>query len=278
MTSFFNTTPTIKYAVPPDAKAVLVIIHGMAEHSTRYDSVVEFLNARQIAVCSFDQRGHGIVPQSERERGDIAVFQDFVTDAAGVIDAVRVKYPQLPLFVWGHSMGAIIATLTTAHVARLGPTKIRGVITSSPPVAAFDVVPNFIKRLLGWLAVILPRFRVARPFKPERLSRNLQVGIEYSKDPLVPKAITLRLLVQLSDASARSVQEARKIKLPWLALHGTADEIAPPFGTQRLIDALASTDKFLRLWTEARHEVHNEIEPTRTEFLECIVEWVKERS
>ena len=278
MTSFFNSARTINYSVPADAQAIVVLIHGMAEHSARYNGVIEFLTARRIGVCTFDQLGHGSAPQSENERGDVVKFDDFIADAAAVIDTVRAKHPQIPLFVWGHSMGAIIATLTVAQVARTGVTKIRGVITSSPPVAAFDVVPGFVVSLLKGLSFVLPRFRVARPFRPERLSRDLQVGIAYGKDPLVPKAITLRFLVQLAEASAHCVQVARKLKMPWLALHGTDDHIAPPIGSQRLIDALESDDKFLRLWPDARHEVHNEIEPTRTEFLECIVEWVKERA
>jgi alpha-beta hydrolase superfamily lysophospholipase len=277
MTSFFNTPPKIKYDVPADATAMLVLIHGMAEYSGRYQQVIEFLNAHGIACCNFDQRGHGIAPASERERGDIAVFHDFVVDAAAVIDGARARYPKLPVFVWGHSMGAIVATLAAGHVALQGPARIRGVITSSPPVAAFDFVPGIVLRLLKWLSIVLPRFRVARPFKPERLSRDLLVGQRYGADPLVPKAITLRFLVQLSEASVRCVQVARKLKMPWLALHGTDDQIAPPIGSQRLIDALASSDKYLRVWPGARHEVHNEIEPTRTEFLECIVAWVKER-
>jgi alpha-beta hydrolase superfamily lysophospholipase len=278
MTSFFNTLPKIKYDVPSDARAMLVLIHGMAEHSGRYAEIVQLLNANAIACCSFDLRGHGLAPASEQERGDVVAFQDFVADSAAVIDDVRGRYPQLPLFVWGHSMGAIIATLTVAQVALAGIGKVRGAITSSPPIAAFDRVPLFALRVLQGLCYVIPRFRIALPFKPEQLSRDLQVGLRYGEDRLVPKAVTLRLLVQLTEASARCVQVARKIKLPWLALHGADDQIAPPIGSQRLIDALSSTDKYLRLWQGARHEVHNEIEPTRTEFLETMVAWIKEKS
>jgi acylglycerol lipase len=277
MTSFFNPA-TIQYAVPPDPKAVLVIIHGMAEHSARYASLIDFLHAHAIVVCRFDLRGHGASPPSEQERGDVVAFQDFVVDAAVVIDGARARYPALPVFVWGHSMGAIVATLSAAHMALQGPMKIRGVITSSAPVAAFDAVPKFVLRLLTGLSVVAPRLRVKRPFKPARLSRDLQVGEAYGNDPLVPKAITLRLLVQLAAASLRCVQTARKLKLPWFAMHGTDDEIAPAIGSQRLIDALGSADKQLRVWPGARHEVHNEIEPTRTDFLECMVAWIKERT
>jgi acylglycerol lipase len=277
MTSFFNPA-TIQYSVPPDPKAVLVILHGMAEHSARYASLIESLHAHDIVVCRFDLRGHGASPPSEQERGDVAAFQDFVVDAAAVIDGARARYPALPVFVWGHSMGAIVATLSAAHMALQGPMKIRGVITSSAPVAAFDAVPKFILRLLAGLSMVAPRLRVKRPFKPERLSRDLQVGVVYGNDPLVPKAITLRLLVQLAEASLRCAATARRLKMPWLAMHGTDDEIAPAIGSQRLIDALGSADKQLRVWPGARHEVHNEIEPTRTEFLECMVAWIRERT
>lgn len=277
MSSEFNL-PTIQYDVPGGARAMLLIVHGMGEHSARYRPVIEFLTARGLGCATFDQRGHGRRPTSERHRGDVESFDDFVADTAGVIDAVRGKHPNLPLFVWGHSMGAIIATLTAARVAASSPGKIRGVITSGAPIASFDVAPAFVVRLLTWISYVIPRLRLARPFQPERLSRDLTVGMRYGEDPLVPKAITLRLLTELANASARCLQAARKLRMPWLALHGIDDVIAPAIGSQRLFDALGSADKQIRLWPGARHEVHNEIEPTRTEFLSCIVEWVGERA
>lgn len=277
MVSDFNLPP-IQYDVPDDARAMLLIVHGMGEHSARYRPVIDLLNANRLGCATFDQRGHGRRPTSERLRGDVESFDDFVADTAAVIEAVRSKYPGLPLFVWGHSMGAIITTLTAARVTANAPGKIRGVITSGAPVASFDVAPAFVVRLLTWISYVVPRLRLARPFEPERLSRDLTVGMRYGEDPLVPKAITLRLLTELANASALCLQAARKMRVPWLVLHGIDDVIAPAVGSQRLMDALGSADKQIRLWPGARHEVHNEIEPTRTEFLNCIVEWVRERA
>jgi alpha-beta hydrolase superfamily lysophospholipase len=278
MTSFFNSLPKIKYDVPEGAKAMLVLIHGMAEHSGRYTEIIRLLNAGAIACCSFDLRGHGMAPASEKDRGDVVAFQDLVADSAAVIYDARARYPQLPLFVWGHSMGAIVATLAVSQATLPGTRKVCGVITSGPPVAAFDTVPVFALRILQALSHVIPRFRVALPFKPEHLSRDLLVGVRYGEDRLVPKTITLRLLVQLAEATSQCVQVARKIKSPWLAAHGADDQIAPPIGSQRLIDALGSSDKYLRLWQGARHELHNEIEPTRSEFLETMVAWMRDRA
>ena len=277
MPNLFNASPVIQYDMPSSPIALLVILHGMAEHSARYTPVVEFLNAQGIGCCRFDLPGHGRSPASEGDRGDVQSFDDFITVAAAAIDGARARHPSLPLFVWGHSMGAIVAVLTANHLAKIGPAKIRGILTSSAPAAAFDPYPKFALRAMHWAARVLPTKRVARPFKPERLSRDLEVGKRYGADPLVPRAITLRFLSGLAAACEQSLKGARKVRLPWLALHGTDDEIAPAIGSQRLLDSLGSTDKVLRLWPGARHEVHNELEPMRTDFLTCMVDWIKER-
>ena len=274
ITKFAN----LAFHVPDDAKAILVVIHGLAEHSARYRPTIEFLGERGVGCVSWDQYGHGCAPVSEADRGDVPSFQRFVVDAAAVIEVTRGRYPKLPLFLWGHSMGAVIATLTTAYIAKISPAKIRGVVTSSAPVASFDGVPRWLVNWLKYVALIVPRLRVSRPFKPERLSRDAGVGHRYAEDPLVPRAVTLRLLVQLALACRQCLPAARRLRTPWLALHGDDDEVAPAIGSQRLIDALGSDDKLLRRFPGARHEVHNEIEPTRTQCLQCLADWVSERA
>ena len=275
MTSFANDTALTmldrSMNVPADARAMLLIVHGLAEHRGRYVKVVEFFNARGIACCTFDLRGHG---KSPGRRGDVGSFDDFVNDAAMLIDSLKFTYPQLPLFMWGHSMGAVIATLAAAERS----PKLRGVITSSPPFAAFDKIPWIAAWMMKWLSRIAPTRMVPLPVKPERLSRDASVGEAYIADPLVPKTVTVRLLVGLSDASARALRATRRVRVPWLALHGGEDRVAPPIGSQRLIDALQSADKQIMLWPAARHEVHNELEPERTEFLEKIAGWIEERT
>jgi acylglycerol lipase len=267
-----------EWLMPAEPRAILVIVHGMAEYSGRYRSFMEYFVAHGIACFRFDQRGHGRAVSLEAERGDIPRFGDFVTDAAAIIESVRSQHPKLPVFVWGHSMGAIVATLAAATLASQGPGRLRGVITSSAPIASFDAYPKFFLQLVKLAAQIAPRLRLKRPFNPERLSRDLEVGKRYAADVLVPRELTLRFLVGLSEACTECLRVARRLHMPWLAMHGTDDVMAPAIGSQRLIDALASTDKQLRLWGGGRHEVHNEIEPMKTEFLACIVEWIKART
>jgi acylglycerol lipase len=278
MTTFIKTAPIRSFDIPENASALLVIIHGMAEHSVRYRQTVQFFNARGIGCCTFDQRGHGKTVAAEIERGDIGGFAEFVNDAVAIVESVRGQSPRLPVFIWGHSMGALVAILAAARLVASGPGKIRGVITSSTPIASFDSYPSFILRLFTLLARIAPRLRLRRPFMPERLSRDLEVGRVYAADPLVPRAVTARFLAGLYGASVEALSVAQQLRLPWLALHGSDDVLAPPIGSQRLIDALGGTDKRLRLWPGARHELQNEIEPARTEFLETIADWIEARA
>jgi len=277
MTSFFNTPldGAVEFPADKDAVAMLVIVHGLAEHRGRYRKVIEFFNAQCIAVCSFDHRGHGLTAsQLMTKRGDVESFQLLIDDTVSIIDGVKFKYPQLPLFVWGHSMGSIVATLAVA--AR--PTRVRGAITSGSPFAAFDSYSKLQVFMLTWLARLLPSREVSLPINPSRLSRDAAVGQAYVDDKLVPKAVTLRLLVGLQQATVHALQAASKLRTSWLLLHGGSDRVAPPIGSQRLYDVLRGLDKQITLWPAARHEVHNEIDPERAEFLERIAAWIRERT
>jgi acylglycerol lipase len=277
MTGFFTTSldGVIDLPAGNDAIAMLVIVHGLAEHRGRYRHAIVFFNSQRIAVCSFDLRGHGqTATNSMGKRGDVESFNDLIADVDTIINGVKSQYPQLPLFVWGHSMGSVVAMLAVAK----RPANVRGSITSSPPFAAFDSYSPLKKKALTWLTYILPSREVPLPVNPDRLSRDAEVGRAYSADPLIPKAVTLRLLVGISKGVERCLAIAPKLRTPWLIAHGGSDRVAPPIGSQRLMDALGSVDKQIRLWPAARHEVHNELEPERNEFLMQMADWMRARS
>jgi acylglycerol lipase len=257
--------------VPENAKAMLLIIHGLAEHRGRYSKQVEFFTAHQIACCTIDLPGHGAACAT---RGDMVSFTDCVNDLALLVDSLKFKHATLPLFIWGHSMGSLIATLVAAERS----PKIRGVITSSVPVAAMDAVPKWRAALFKFAERIVPTQRVRLPISYAAISRDPVVVEAYKNDPLIPKSVTLRLLLGMFEASSRAIRKAKRLRMPWLALHGGADRIAPPIGSQRLIDALASTDTRLLVWHSAFHEVHNDIEPDRTVMLDAMVEWMLEKA
>lgn len=258
------------FTVPENAKAMLLIIHGLAEHRGRYSQHVEYFVEHQIACCAIDLPGHGAACAN---RGDIASFTACVNDLALLVDSLKFKHPTLPLFIWGHSMGSLIATLVAAERS----PKIRGMITSSVPVAAMDAVPKWRVSLFRFANRIVPTQRIRLPINYSAISRDAAVVEAYKNDPLVPKSVTLRLLLGMFEASGLALRKAKRLRMPWLAVHGGADRVAPPIGSQRLIDALASTDTRLLIWHQAYHEVHNDIEPDRSAMLGAMVEWMLEK-
>ena len=125
---------------------------------------------------------------------------------------------------------------------------------------------------------VLPEIRVSSRLDPVLLSHDGSVQTAYRNDPLVTTTVTLKLVFELSQAIKRLKKRIHEIRTPFLAVHGSEDEIAPPEGSKLLVDALGSKDKRLVIIEASRHEVQNEKAEQREQFLEWISEWIKERA
>jgi acylglycerol lipase len=252
--------------VPREPRAVLVIVHGLAEHAERHRRCANALAGLRIASHVYDQRGHG---RAAEEPTHVDRFNDFVTDLHAVLARVQAKYPGLPLFAWGHSMGALVVTLAAAN----SPTKLRGCITTSHPLASFDGRGLQIA-LARPLSRFAPHRRLSLALDPAGLSHDLEVQRAYANDPLVPKTASVRLLVEMAKACAACKQSLPGLRDPWLALHGDADPIAPVAGSRLLIERLGSVDKKLIVLPGLRHEIQNETPPAPAELFRTLAEWV----
>jgi acylglycerol lipase len=267
----FSTDLSGDQSIPDNPRAALLIVHGMAEHRGRYADAIRRFTSRGIATFTFDLRGHG---QSPGDRADIDSFQQHVDDLLTIRANIARQHPQLPLFLWAHSLGSIVAIRSVEQ----DPRHLRGVITSGCPLAAFQRIPQPLRPALNALCTPFGGLHVNPGLPAEALSHDTAVQASYSSDPLVPDKVTVRLLTELERACRDALADAGKIVLPWLALHGEADEIAPPQGSRQLIDALASPDKTLHFFAGMRHEVHNEIEPAATAFYERVIHWIEARA
>jgi acylglycerol lipase len=257
--------------VPEGARAGLIIVHGIAEHGGRYHHAAEALAARGIACFVYDQRGHG---ESPGVRTHVADFADFAADLELVGAAVRRRFAALPLFVWGHSMGSIVVTL--AAIERLHWAS--GVITTG---CALDALPN-VDGAAGYAmrlaAAIAPRLRLSLRIDATALMQDEELQRQHMSDPLVPRTASLRLLYGFALACKNCRACASQINLPWLAVHGEADTVCPPTGSQALIGAIASSDKQLVTYPGLLHEVHNEEEGARTNLFDLMSGWILARS
>jgi alpha-beta hydrolase superfamily lysophospholipase len=257
--------------VPAEARAGLIIVHGIGEHGGRYRHVAAALAADGIASFVYDQRGHGLHPGVRTHVDD---FEYFAHDVQTVAAAVRGRFPSLPLFVWGHSMGSVIVTLAAVQ----GMAWTRGVITSG---CALDALPSLtgLRGMALQLAVtLLPRLRISLGVDATQLTRVEEAQRKHMSDPLVPRSASLRLLHGFASACHKCKDNLTRIDLPWLAIHGTADKICPVTGSQKLISGLAATDKQLVLYPGLLHEPHNEHDAARTAMFDLMSSWILSRA
>jgi len=271
LNQFYDTGLSGEQYIPYEALAALIIVHGLGEHRGRYRAVVEHLKTLGIARFTYDQRGHG---ESPGARAHISKFSEFTDDLSRVIDAVQLNHPVRPVFLWGHSLGAIIVL---RYVLRF-PGDIQGGITTGCPIARLPKVVDVFSKAGSRLFGLLPKIRMDSRLDPVQLSHDVRVQTAYDTDPLVSDTVTLKLVFEMSRAIKRIKKHAHEIRIPWLAIHGSEDVIAPPQGSRMLINALGSSDKQLEMFEGSRHEVQNETSEVREKFLKLISEWIRERS
>jgi alpha-beta hydrolase superfamily lysophospholipase len=221
--------------VPDAARAGLIFVHGIAEHGGRYRHVAAALAQSGISSFIYDQRGHGRSPGIRAHVGD---FRAFAHDLQSVAAATRARFPGLPLFVWGHSMGSVVVTLAVA---------------------------------------LVPRLRINLRVDATRLTRVEEAQRAHMNDPLVPRTASLRLLHGFAEACQTCKSNLSRLDLPWLAIHGEADQVCPVSGSRRLIAAIAAADKQLVLYPGLLHEPHNEYEAARTAMFTLMSTWILTR-
>jgi alpha-beta hydrolase superfamily lysophospholipase len=257
--------------MPAGARAGLIIVHGVAEHGARYRHAAAALASGGIASFVYDQRGHGEFPGPRTHLSD---FTDFARDLELIGANVQTRFPALPIFIWGHSMGSIVVTLAALD----GLNWARGVITTG---CALDAMPKLVGvggAALRLASALAPRGRISLGIDATVLTQDPQEQRRHMSDPLVPRTASLRLLYGFALACRTCRANAGKITLPWLAVHGDADKVCPVSGSRSLIDTLGSRDKRLVTYPGLLHEVHNEDANSRAALFELMSRWILERT
>jgi acylglycerol lipase len=254
----------------PDApaKAAVVLLHGFTEHGGRYAELAERLARLGYAVYAADFRGHG---RSEGERIFVISTARYFEDADKLLEHVREREPGRPVFLFGHSLGGMIA----AMLASLMPENFRGVVLSAPAVRVGKNVYPILRRLARIVGRWFPRLRVVR-LGSGMLSRDEAVVEDFKNDPLVYHGrIPTRTAAEILRTAEILPLEAKDIRVPLLILHGTADGLTDPAGSQELYDLAASPDKTLRLYPGLYHDLVHE--PEREEVMADVVGWIEGR-
>jgi alpha-beta hydrolase superfamily lysophospholipase len=243
-----------------EARAGVLIVHGLGEHSGRYEHVGDHLAVRGLEVRAFDLRGHG---RSGGRRAFVDRFEDLVEDARRQL--AHLTAAGRPTVVLGHSLGGVVALRLSQ--AGLGPDLL---VLSAPSIeAAIAPWKKIIARLLGRVA---PRLSLPNGFTGEQLSRDPTVGEDYFADPLVETRTTTRLGAEALRAMAAARRNLHRLAVPTLVIHSGADSIVPPAVSAHLADH-PLVDRVV--FPNFRHESFNEDGGTRA--LDTVASWIGDR-
>jgi len=251
-----------------DPKAVLLVVHGLAEHSGRYMNVVNHVVPLDYAVYALDHIGHG---KSEGQRVFVARFEDFITSLKIYFDQVRQWQPRKPIFLLGHSMGGLIG----ARYLLDYQAELAGAVLSGPAVKLSAEIPPALVAVSQLISTVAPKMGVAG-LSADGISRDPAVVQAYVNDPLVfTGKTTARLGAEMLKAARQVLAGAATIRLPVLIVQGGADKLVDPAGARMLFDAIASADKTLKIYDGYYHEVFND--PGREVVLADVAAWLEAR-
>lgn len=248
-------------------KAVIGIVHGMGEHSGRYSHVAEMLNAEGYAVFGFDQRGHGL---TVGKRGHTHSYEALLEGIDLMLAEAQRKYPGIPLFLYGHSMGG---NVTLNYLLRRQP-KLAGAIVTGPWLKLAFKPPSLqatIGRMIEW---VYPKYTNNRPLAVEKLTSDPAMIKQYIEDKLGHGQITAKYYFGVHRAGLWALAHANQLSVPLLLMHGGEDRVTSIIASKQFAQEAGTRCTWVE-WPNYKHELHNEI--AREEVFIVIRKWLNER-
>jgi alpha-beta hydrolase superfamily lysophospholipase len=257
----------------PDAKpkAVVALIHGHGEHIGRYEHVAQAMTDAGYVFAGFDLRGHG---RSGGIRGHFPSWDAVMQDIRDFFIFLTQRYPELPQFLYGHSLGGLIV-LTYALQNKAG---LKGVIASGAGLRS-QVHDQKLKVILAkLLGTIAPTVSIASGLDNSILSHDPAVVEAFDKDPLRHDRISLAFGKEGLLATDYAWAHAEEFSVPLLIMHGAADRNTYPHGSADFskLAAKHNPDVTLKLWDGLYHEVHNE--PEKAQVIQFMIDWLDRHS
>lgn len=258
---------------PPAAQGVIVVVHGLAEHSGRYRETAEYLANHGWAVIAADLRGHGQSADG-RHCGRVHVdeFSDYFHDVDAMVQLAGKKHGGLPLVLLGHSMGGLIVL---SYVLEK-PAGLAGAIISSPALGTHPAFqpPLLLKLVVKVLSHLAPRLLFNSDLDTAAISRDPEVVQAYIADPLVSRKVSARWYASMMQAMGHVFDRATSLCVPLLLMQSGADRLVDPAAPARW--AAAAPRQYLDLvtWEGFYHEMLNE--PGKDRVREKILSWLEQ--
>lgn len=258
-----------RYWRPENPSAVVCIVHGYAEHSSRYTKVVHRLLENNFAVYTYDHRGHG---KSEGLRAYIPRYTTLYDDLRLMREKIKSHFPDLPLFFLGQSMGGGLLTYAAIKDSDFAD----GMVLCSSAIKVKHKHP-IINLLFGWFSsTLIPKLEIPKfmfSLDPKDLSRIEKEVEDYEKDPFnYHGGMRNRTGWELLKAMSFIQRRLGRVLTPFLVMHGDQDRIADAEGSKRLYERAACEDKQIRIFEGAYHELFFDL--TESEALDLTTQWL----
>ncbi|NQX87353.1 MAG: alpha/beta hydrolase [Halioglobus sp.] len=252
------------WAPQVEPSALLLICHGLGEHSARYTALAHYFVARNYAVAALDQTGHG---NSAGTPGFVHAFDDYVADLGTFHNVLAQRHAGATQFLLGHSMGGLVA----GHYLLQCQDRLRGAILTGAALRTPDQPGRLLRLIIRLLARVTPGLGLHK-LDPRGVSRDAEVVKSYVEDPRVFHGkLTARLLREFFAAMAALEQRAGALTVPLLLLHGGEDRMVLPQGSEILYRRVSSDDKTLKIYPGLYHEILNE--PEKDDVLTEVLNW-----
>ncbi|MBC7879513.1 MAG: lysophospholipase [Anaerolineales bacterium] len=248
-------------------KAVVCLVHGLGEHSSRYTHVAEAFGKEGYALFTYDLRGHG---RSGGTRGHISSIEDFMKDIDLLLDQARNRYPGLPIILYGHSLGGI----QVLHYGLLRKPDVKGIVATSPGLHTALETQTLKVNMAKILGSVIPGVAVPSGLDSKNISHDEKVVTTYNNDPLNHDKVSLGFGKIMLGVTKWTLEHAGEFSLPLLLLHGKEDEIAYPSSSIEFAAALKNKSTLV-LWDDAYHELHNEAQ--QNEVFKTMTLWMDAR-
>ncbi|XP_071690732.1 uncharacterized protein [Rutidosis leptorrhynchoides] len=252
-----------------EIRGILIIIHGLNEHSGRYAAFARQLNSYNFAVYAMDWIGHG---GSDGLHGYVPSLDHVVADTGSFLEKIKSDHPGTPCFLYGHSTGGAVVLKAASY--RYIEELVEGIILTSP---ALRVKPShpIVGAVAPLFSLVAPKYQFKGANKRGiPVSRDPAALIAKYTDPLVYTGpMRIRTGHEILRISSHLMRNFKSVTVPFFVLHGSADKVTDPLASQDLYNEAASKYKHIKLYEGFLHDLL--FEPEREEIGQDIINWME---
>lgn len=246
-------------------KGLIYLVHGLGEHSGRYDHVAKALTKAGYHMAGFDLRGHGL---SEGQRGHTPGFDTFLDDISQFRKEIAKNLDtSLPAFIYGHSLGGLLVmNYCLAH-----PDGLSGGIATGPALTLSFKPPQLMWFIAQVMANIIPSFSSNNALDVNALARDAAIVKAYQDDVLVHDQISARHVVDMIRTGEKTMERTQAWSLPLLLMHGTEDHITSAESSKIFAEKAGPIVTYIP-WEGYYHEIHNDL--GKEQVIEKMISWL----